>query len=96
MQGAERGADEVRPLAGVKHEQAQLVDEPEVLVQARLQLLRLCLRTHEGCGFGPGVPASPLELACRPYKRDRISVSSVLQRAALNVSEPVATTAVTV
>jgi len=43
MQGAERGADEVRPLAGVQHEQAQLVDQPEVLVQARLQLLRLRL-----------------------------------------------------
>ena len=47
MQRVQRGPYEVRPLAGVQDEQAQLVDEPEVLVQARLQLLRLRLHRDE-------------------------------------------------
>lgn len=41
MKRGESGAYQVRPLAGVEHEEAELVDEPEVGVQRGLELLGL-------------------------------------------------------
>lgn len=43
MQRRERGPYQVRALAGVEHEEAELVDEPEVRVQGALQLVGLGL-----------------------------------------------------